>query len=319
MATKKFITYENLKRFGTNVKNFVQETAGNKISSVKSINNVPLVGTGNITLAELGIDGEIAKIVTKLPEASEAASNKMYLVPVEGSTEAENVYAEYVKIKKDGEDAWEKLGEWKADIAVDGTLSATSTNPIQNKAVKAALDGKVDKVSGKQLSTNDYTTTEKNKLAGIAENANNYTLPVAKSGALGGIKPGSTSGKTYGVAVATDGSATVAVPWTDQKVQQNVLPAQTNKEIPLLGSEATAGGTSAGAIYLSQVSFNPSTNTMTLPNVKADLSGNASSATNALNDEDGNNIKTTYFKTADFVDLFDTDIDKLWNEAEDIL
>ena len=33
------------------------------------------------------------------------------------------------------------------------------------------LNGKVDTVSGKGLSTNDYTTTEKNKLAGIAEGA----------------------------------------------------------------------------------------------------------------------------------------------------
>lgn len=38
------------------------------------------------------------------------------------------------------------------------------------------IEGKVDKVSGKGLSTNDYTTAEKNKLAGIAANANNYTL-----------------------------------------------------------------------------------------------------------------------------------------------
>ena len=33
------------------------------------------------------------------------------------------------------------------------------------------LDVKVDKISGKQLSSNDYTTTEKNKLAGIASGA----------------------------------------------------------------------------------------------------------------------------------------------------
>ena len=43
----------------------------------------------------------------------------------------------------------------------------------------AKLGNKVDKETGKGLSTNDYTTTEKNKLAGIAEGANNYTLPVA--------------------------------------------------------------------------------------------------------------------------------------------
>lgn len=35
---------------------------------------------------------------------------------------------------------------------------------------------KVDKVEGKGLSTNDYTTAEKEKLGGIDDNANNYTL-----------------------------------------------------------------------------------------------------------------------------------------------
>ena len=36
---------------------------------------------------------------------------------------------------------------------------------------KSRLNTKVDKVEGKQLSTEDYTSTEKTKLAGIAENA----------------------------------------------------------------------------------------------------------------------------------------------------
>lgn len=40
-----------------------------------------------------------------------------------------------------------------------------------------SLSLKVDKVDGKQLSTEDYTTTEKNKLAGIEECANNYIHP----------------------------------------------------------------------------------------------------------------------------------------------
>lgn len=38
--------------------------------------------------------------------------------------------------------------------------------------IKGKLAGKVDKVEGKGLSTNDYTTAEKEKLAGIAEGAN---------------------------------------------------------------------------------------------------------------------------------------------------
>lgn len=58
-------------------------------------------------------------------------------------------------------------------------------------ATKTEVSDKVDKVSGKGLSTNDFTTTEKNKLAGIAENANNYTLPTASATVLGGAKIGS--------------------------------------------------------------------------------------------------------------------------------
>lgn len=42
---------------------------------------------------------------------------------------------------------------------------------LADKADASALNNKVDKVSGKGLSTNDYTTTEKNKLSGIATGA----------------------------------------------------------------------------------------------------------------------------------------------------
>lgn len=41
--------------------------------------------------------------------------------------------------------------------------------------IKALLAGKVDKIDGKGLSTNDYTTAEKNKLAGLS----NYTHPTS--------------------------------------------------------------------------------------------------------------------------------------------
>ncbi len=43
------------------------------------------------------------------------------------------------------------------------------------------LAGKVDKVSGKQLSTEDYTTAEKTKLAGVEAGANNYSHPATHS------------------------------------------------------------------------------------------------------------------------------------------
>lgn len=83
-------------------------------------------------------------------------------------------------------------------------------------AMNAALGGKVDKVSGKGLSTNDFTTALLNKLNGIEAGANKYVLPVATSSVLGGMKLGYTSsGKNYKVQADASGNAFVNVPWTD--------------------------------------------------------------------------------------------------------
>lgn len=83
---------------------------------------------------------------------------------------------------------------------VDSALSSTSENPVQNKVINTALAGKVDTVTGKGLSTNDYTDAEKTKLAGIEAGANNYALPVATSSTLGGVKQGAN------VTIALDGT-----------------------------------------------------------------------------------------------------------------
>ena len=56
-------------------------------------------------------------------------------------------------------------------IPKDAEPTTGSAKFVTSGAVKAALDEKVDKVDGKGLSTNDYTTTEKNKLAGISAGA----------------------------------------------------------------------------------------------------------------------------------------------------
>ena len=65
------------------------------------------------------------------------------------------------------------------------------TDNDQSARIKALELGKVDKVEGKDLSTNDYTTPEKNKLAAIEAEANKYVLPAATTSALGGVKIGS--------------------------------------------------------------------------------------------------------------------------------
>ena len=54
---------------------------------------------------------------------------------------------------------------------IDATPTENSTNAVQSGGVFTALGNKVDKVSGKGLSTEDYTSEEKTKLSGIAEGA----------------------------------------------------------------------------------------------------------------------------------------------------
>lgn len=60
------------------------------------------------------------------------------------------------------------LNELAAALGNDPNFATTITTQLSNK---------VDKITGKGLSTEDYTAAEKTKLAGIATSANNYTHP----------------------------------------------------------------------------------------------------------------------------------------------
>lgn len=64
---------------------------------------------------------------------------------------------------------------------------ATGVEETLNSNITQLQTQKVDKVEGKGLSTNDYTTPEKNKLATIEAEANKYVLPAATTTTLGGI------------------------------------------------------------------------------------------------------------------------------------
>ena len=59
--------------------------------------------------------------------------------------------------------------------------AALGDNPNFATTVATQIGAKVDKVDGKGLSTNDYTTAEKTKLAGIATGANKTTVDTALS------------------------------------------------------------------------------------------------------------------------------------------
>lgn len=60
-----------------------------------------------------------------------------------------------------------------SDLGVTATAAELNYVDGVTSNVQTQIDSKVDKIDGKGLSTNDYTTTEKNKLDGIEENATN--------------------------------------------------------------------------------------------------------------------------------------------------
>lgn len=63
----------------------------------------------------------------------------------------------------------------KGDVGLGNVDNTADADKPVSTAQQTALDGKVDKVTGKGLSTNDYTTAEKNKLAAFGS-ADTYAL-----------------------------------------------------------------------------------------------------------------------------------------------
>lgn len=98
------------------------------------------------------------KKVDAVPSADIAEANVLYLV-MNTETGFFDIYAkvdtEVVRLD---------------DVSVN--LDDYSTTEEMNAAITAAVADKVDKVEGRGLSTEDYTTVEKEKLAGIADGAN---------------------------------------------------------------------------------------------------------------------------------------------------
>lgn len=115
-----------------------------------------LDANGRIPLAQLGnLDTSLFKLVTSLPSSGE--SNKIYIV--KDGSDANDVYQEYYYTNG----AWEKIGTHA--VKVDLTPYAKTAD------VNAALAKKVDVVSGKGLSTHDFTSAYKSKLDGISSGA----------------------------------------------------------------------------------------------------------------------------------------------------
>lgn len=222
--------------------------ANGSVRTLNAANGIcGLDANGRIPLAQLGnLDTSLFKLVTSLPSSGE--SNKIYIV--KDGSDANDVYQEYYYTNG----AWEKIGTHtvKVDltpyakkteavinmdfrgVASDG--SYTSNTSIRN-LVYTLGDGR-EKVADVPLAEPRTTggrpypgqngfmrASDKAKLDGIADGANNYTLPTASASVLGGILIGyGTSGRNYAVLLDGSGKAYVNVPWTDTNTTYDLSP-----------------------------------------------------------------------------------------------
>lgn len=108
----------------------------------------------------------ISANVKKLPNSLKIKKNGTQIAEFDGSS---NIDANVLVPTK------------TSDLTNDSEFINKEVNNLTNYYDKGNNDYllalKVDKVVGKELSTNDFTNNYKNKLDGIEENANNYVLP----------------------------------------------------------------------------------------------------------------------------------------------
>lgn len=155
----KVTTFAQLQSLATRTKSELDSVKGTiptKVSQLsndsgfitKAVSDLTNYYTKSNTYTKSEVDSMVSAIpkfaiavVSSLP-TTDISTTTIYLVTT--GEESQNLYTEYIYV----DNKWEKLGTQTVD-----------------------LSGYVQKETGKGLSSNDYTTAEKNKLAGIAAGA----------------------------------------------------------------------------------------------------------------------------------------------------
>lgn len=222
--------------------------------SVKTLNaNNGVAGldaNGNVPLAQLGnLDTTVAEVVTALPKTN--IKKHIYLIK-DTSGVSQNQYEEYIYTGDTSAtyDAskWEKLGDFRATVDLKnyaeksdavGSFEITPTATYIQLVAKSISGIEVDWPTLDPVTSTVagvMTPSDKKKLDGIANNANNYSLPTASSTIKGGITLGySQNGKNYPVVLDSTGKAYVNVPWIDTNTTYDLSPyaktADVNKAL----------------------------------------------------------------------------------------
>ena len=193
-----------------------------------------VTNTGAVGSLTLNVNTTGAKAIkyrgANLPSASTLTSGRTYMFVYDGTN-------------------YELIG----DLDTNTTYTPASATPLMDgtgavgSSAKYAREdhvhpsdtSKVDKEAGKGLSTNDYTTTEKNKLAGIAAGAE------VNQNAFSNVKVGSTTiaadGKTDTLELAAGTNITLTPDATNDKVTITAATISPYTSNPAMDGTASAG------------------------------------------------------------------------------
>lgn len=196
-------------------KSLISDTEITRLASVKNYDDTAIKGrvstlenAGYITKAvsdltnyykksETYTQAEVNSLISAIPKfaisvveslpTGNISTTTIYLLKT-STTETGNLYTEYIYVNS----TWEKLGTQTLDLSGYATTSALSTG----------LSGKVDKVSGKGLSTNDLTSALKTNYDAAythstSAHARTDATKVEKSSTNGNIKINGTETTVY--------------------------------------------------------------------------------------------------------------------------
>lgn len=238
--------------------------ASNGIAGLDSKGNVPLSQLGNL-------DTTVAEVVAALPTTN--IKKHIYLIK-DANGVTQDKYEEYIYTGDTSAtyDAskWEKLGDFRAtvDLAnyakkneavriIDVQESANAVD-FEYKDINGATLGHFSLEKASEHVAGVMSSADRNKLNGIANNANNYSLPTASSTIKGGITLGySQNGKNYPVALDSNGKAYVNVPWIDTNTTYGLATSKTDGLMKASDKvkldEITSGATADSAITIAEI------------------------------------------------------------------
>lgn len=158
---------------GTNFNKFL--TSGSNYASAEDLKNLQNTHAQDQQANESQLQehttniNELSKEATTSKKGLMSAADKSKINAIEAGAQVNTVTG----VKGNSESSYRtgNINITPTNIGLGNVNNTSDADKPISTAQQVAIDEKVDKVDGKGLSTNDYTTDEKNKLAGITAGA----------------------------------------------------------------------------------------------------------------------------------------------------